>query len=293
MGDRVTRKPIEKSKITKESGRKANAPAKTRVERSVKENLPASDGLRYSAPALEKGLDIMEFLSERAKAYSLAQLAVEMGRTKGEIFRMLVVLEARGYVERTTEADEYQVTDKLLRIGLRRPQYRSLTEIARPFMERFAAETRYPCHLAIASDEQIVVIARAESPDLVGVTVRVGYRQPLLETGSGRCILAHLDEAPRQALIALLRRMGAKFDAAALEVDSDEIRTRGHVVEESRVMEGVWDISCPVSSQGQEEIVAALTTPYVRLVTNQVSKDVVAQKLKAAAAEISRKLNND
>ncbi len=247
--------------------------------------------LRYSAPALEKGLDILEFLSERARSYSLAQLAEEMGRTKGEIFRMLAVLEARGYVEREPETDNYQVTDKLLRIGLRRPKYRALTEISRAVMERFAAETRYPCHLAIASDEQIVVISRAESPDLVGVTVRVGYRQRLLETGSGRCILAYMDEAQRRHVLSILEHQPGSIDHAALEAERAQIRKNGFILEASRIMEGVWDISCPILSTGNEEFVAAITTPYVRLVINQLSKEEVAVRLREAAEEISARLS--
>lgn len=251
----------------------------------------AKGALRYSAPALEKGLDILEFLSERARSYSLAQLAEEMGRTKGEIFRMLAVLEVRGYVEREPETDYYQVTDKLLRIGLRRPKYRALTEIARSVMERFAAETRYPCHLAIASDEQIVVISRAESPDLVGVTVRVGYRQPLLETGSGHCILAYMEESQREHLLSLLRRRSGSLDLDALETERSKIRRNGFIIEASRIMEGVWDISCPILSTGNEEFVAAITTPYVRLVINELSKEEVAARLREAAEEISARLS--
>lgn len=251
----------------------------------------AGSALRYSAPALEKGLDILEFLSERARSYSLAQLAEEMGRTKGEIFRMLAVLEARSYVERAPETDNYQVTDKLLRIGVRRPKYRALTEIARPVMEQFAADTRYPCHLAIASDEQIVVIGRAESPDLVGVTVRVGYRQPLLETGSGRCILAHMEETQRTHLLSVLKREHGKVDLAALEEERKRLRKKGFVIEESRIMEGVWDISCPVLGSGSEKLAAAITAPYVRLVINRLSKEDVAARLRAAAEEISARLS--
>lgn len=248
-------------------------------------------GLRYSAPALEKGLDILEFLSGRVRSYSLAQLAEEIGRTKGEIFRMLAVLEARGYVERAPDTDDYQVTDRLLRVGLRRPKYRALTEMARSVMERFAAETRYPCHLAIASDEQIVVVSRAESPDLVGVTVRVGYRQSLLETGSGRCILAYMDDVQRDHVLSILKRQPNGLDTVQLDAERKQIREKGYIIEGSRIMEGVWDISCPILSTGNEEIVAAITTPYVRLVINQLSKEEVAGKLREAAEEISGKLS--
>ncbi|MCE9651197.1 MAG: IclR family transcriptional regulator [Parvibaculum sp.] len=246
-----------------------------------------TSGNRYSAPALEKGLDILEFLSAQGHAYSLAQLAGELGRTNGEIFRMLVVLEMRGYVARNRETDMYEVTDKLLSIGLQRPKYRAMTEVARPVMEKFAAETRYPCHLAIMSGGEIVVIGRVDSPDLVGVTVRVGYRQPALETGSGRCILAFMDEDRRRQALAAMHKKAGSAGFESLQTELDEIRRAGHLIGQSRIMDGVWDIAAPIVVKRGEEIVAALTAPYVSLVINPMSKQNVAKRLQAAAREIS------
>ncbi len=60
----------------------------------------AEDAARYSAPALEKGLDILEHLSSTRAALNLGELADALGRTRSEIFRMVAVLEARGYLDR-------------------------------------------------------------------------------------------------------------------------------------------------------------------------------------------------
>lgn len=247
-----------------------------------------TNGNRYSAPALEKGLDILEFLSAQGRAYSLAQLAGELGRTNGEIFRMLAVLEMRNYVARDRDTDMYQVTDKLLSIGLQRPKYRAMTEVARPVMEQFAAETRYPCHLAVLSGEEIVVIGRVDSPDLVGVTVRVGYRQPALETGSGRCILAFMSEARRRHALSTMRKQPGKAELSALQAELEETARDGHLIVKSRIMDGVWDIAAPIVGKRGEGFVAALTAPYVSLVINPMSKTHVAKRLQAAAKEISR-----
>ncbi len=46
---------------------------------------------RYSAPALEKGLDVLECLADGAAPQSLNALARALGRTSSEIFRMLDV----------------------------------------------------------------------------------------------------------------------------------------------------------------------------------------------------------
>jgi len=52
---------------------------------------------KYSAPALEKGLDILELLSEQEIGLTQVEIARSLDRTVGEIFRMLVVLQNRGF----------------------------------------------------------------------------------------------------------------------------------------------------------------------------------------------------
>jgi len=56
--------------------------------------------LQPGAPALEKGLDLLEALAGASRGLSQKQLAERVGRSVGEIFRMLVALERRGYVAR-------------------------------------------------------------------------------------------------------------------------------------------------------------------------------------------------
>jgi DNA-binding IclR family transcriptional regulator len=239
---------------------------------------------RYSAPALEKGLDIVEFLAEHPDGCTLVEVASGIARTKGEIFRMLAVLEARHYIERDSGDERYRVTDKLFRLGLRQPKYRALIETAAPFMDAFAQATRYPCHLAIPSGSQIVVVARAEGSDLVGITVKVGYRQSLLDTGSGLCLLAFMSGDDKDRAVNLLRAERRKISESELK----RIAKSGGVVEPSRIMEGVWDISCPIFHNG--EAVAALTVPYVTLKINATNREAIAKRLAVTATRISAAL---
>jgi DNA-binding IclR family transcriptional regulator len=58
----------------------------------------ANSSPKYTAPALDKGLDILEVLANADQPMSLNALAKAMGRTVSEIFRMAVTLEQRGYL---------------------------------------------------------------------------------------------------------------------------------------------------------------------------------------------------
>ena len=60
----------------------------------------AKEPTKYRAPALDKGLDIIELLAAAPAALSIAEISEGVGRSRGEIFRMLQVLEERDYIAR-------------------------------------------------------------------------------------------------------------------------------------------------------------------------------------------------
>ena len=53
---------------------------------------------RYAAPALDKGLDILELLASETEGLTRSEISRRLGRTVGELFRMMVCLEERGYI---------------------------------------------------------------------------------------------------------------------------------------------------------------------------------------------------
>ena len=78
------------------------------TERDVSMSETGSPGARstpkYFVPALDKGLDILELLSESSASMSQVDIARALGRNVSEIFRTLSALEARGYIRRTLAA---------------------------------------------------------------------------------------------------------------------------------------------------------------------------------------------
>ena len=73
----------------------------------------ANSSPKYTAPALDKGLDILEVLANADQSMSLNALAKAMGRTVSEIFRMAVTLEQRGYLI-LDDNDRYSLSLKML-----------------------------------------------------------------------------------------------------------------------------------------------------------------------------------
>ena len=53
----------------------------------------------YSAPALEKGLDILELLSNFSQGLTQAEIAIKLNKSVNEIYRMITTLKHREYVD--------------------------------------------------------------------------------------------------------------------------------------------------------------------------------------------------
>ncbi|HTN62589.1 MAG TPA: helix-turn-helix domain-containing protein, partial [Devosia sp.] len=92
----------------------------------------------YAVPAAEKALDILEFMAGQADGMTVTELAAGLGRTVHEIYRVMLVLEARGYLYRRANSDRYRLSLKLFELAHQMPAVGQLTDAALPIMSGLA-----------------------------------------------------------------------------------------------------------------------------------------------------------
>jgi DNA-binding IclR family transcriptional regulator len=243
---------------------------------------------RYRAPALEKGLDVLELLAAQTEPMTLTAIVKELGRSHGELFRMVQVLEHRGYIEQESGGEGYRLTDRLFSLGMQQPRNRTLLEIALPVMRQLAEAVGQSCHLAMHSLGDIVVVARIESAELLGFSVRIGYRRPLPKSASGSVLYAFQPEDVRRRWEAMFNPPLSRDELAKFRKDTDSIREHHVALTPSRFVVGVTDISAPVMRGGLAA--AALTVPYLNKMLPSVSPKETAERVREAAARISAQL---
>jgi DNA-binding IclR family transcriptional regulator len=242
---------------------------------------------RYRAPALSKGLDILELLAADPAGRAPSDIARTLGRTTSEIFRMLMVLRDRGYVDQRAEDDRYVLTLRLFELAHRHPPLRRLTVAAGELMQRLADRANQSVHLAIPDGDAVMVVAQVDGPDNHITSVRLGARFPMGETASGRVLAAWL--AP-EALEALLARL-PPADAPAFRGVLPAIRAAGAWEAESYSIRGVRNISAPIRDH-TGGVVAALTIPYLDRLTGgpHPPPEAARTALLDTAAQISHRL---
>jgi DNA-binding IclR family transcriptional regulator len=218
----------------------------------------------YKAPALEKGLDILECLASLRTPQSVSDIARNLGRSRSEIYRMVVVLEMRGYVERTDDPEKLQLSNRLFEVGLRSPPKMDLHEAALPVMSELASRLMQSIQLAVVSSDQIVVIARTESPDDVGFSVRLGHRRSIMKSASGLVLFSFATPIHREKMLDDLIASGASpEDLEVLKANAKTVGEAGYACLPSRMVEGVTDIGAPIFDSTRSGAVASLTVPFV------------------------------
>jgi DNA-binding IclR family transcriptional regulator len=218
---------------------------------------------QYRAPALDKGLDILELLSSAPAGLTRAEIVRELGRSQSEIYRMLERLVARHYVLRSLEGDRYSLSYKLFAQAARHPPLKRLLAPALPLMNRFSERARQSCHLGVYDRGDLTIVAQVDSPDNWGLTIRLGAHIDLLRTGSGRVMLAFQDEAARAVMLREHAGLACEtVTPRSFASTLSEIRARGYLQGESLQARGVVDISAPVL--GPDGALAVLTCPFVQ-----------------------------
>lgn len=241
---------------------------------AITPNTPATDD-KYRAPALEKGLDILEVLSGSSHGLTQAEMAKSLGRSPNEIYRMLNTLVRRGYISKSLTGERYQLSMKMFTLAHRHPPFRRLIDHALPLLKEAAKKTRQSCLLGIEHRGEIVISASIESPENWGLSLRTGSVIGLSNTGTGRVLAAFKSPRRREAMIdghELVDGEPEIVKSEFLEV-LDKVREHGYEKMPSGITIGVTNLSVPVLGHDGQSI-AALTCPYLERVDGVETPDV-------------------
>ncbi|MGH8789508.1 MAG: IclR family transcriptional regulator [Cupriavidus necator] len=226
---------------------------------------------RYRAPALDKGLDILELLAEYPDGLTRAEIVKALGRGQSEIYRMLERLVARQYVMRSPGGDRHALSLKLFALAHRHPPVNRLVTQALPLMDLYARQAEQSCHLGMYDRGNVLIVGQVPGPGAWGLSIRQGARVSLIDTGSGHVLLACQADTRRQQMLDEHHAVEGEVQIPREELEQTfaSIRELGYKQRDSLQSFGVTDISCPILDP-KGHAMAVLTSPYIRRIDRHV-----------------------
>ena len=218
-------------------------------------------------------MDILELLADADTGLTVSEISQRLKRRMSELFRIIIVLEQRQWLQKDPESSRYSVSYHVLKLAHRGTPARSLTLTAAPVMHELSMRMNQSCHLVVRSGTQGLVILRHENLKRhANLSVRLGAVINLMSSCSGHVLLAHMEpERAREPFETGAPPMGNFAGEAGQSLT--RIRRRGFEIQRSTITAGVTDISYPVRGF-DGSVVAALTIPYLHVLDDSLPTTV-------------------
>src|SRR5216684_4358080 len=193
--------------------------------------------------ALARGLDVIRAFRAGQPVMSLTEVAGAAGLARPTAGRIRLTLEELGYVRPADGG--FELTPRVLDLGMNYVLSRDLWQLAQPHMERLVARTGESSSIARLDGSDIVYVARVAVPKIVTLAVTIGTRFPAMQTSLGKVLLAALPPAEAERVIA--------EPSAALR----EVRARGWALTDEQLAPGIRSVAVPLRD-GDGKVIAAL-----------------------------------
>jgi len=198
--------------------------------------------------ALARGLDILASFGADHRSMSLSEVASAAGLARPTARRLLLTLEELGYVR--SGDGTFQLTPKVMNLGMAYVSALGLWDIARPHLESLVARTGESSSMAQLDGSDIVYVARVSVPKLIALRVEIGTHFPAVQTSQGKVLLAALPADQVAAVLSQPSRSGLPpyigWSPERLREELSEVRARGWALADSELAPGVRSVAVPV-----------------------------------------------
>ncbi|MFO1340952.1 MAG: IclR family transcriptional regulator C-terminal domain-containing protein [Burkholderiaceae bacterium] len=238
------------------------------------------------------GLKVIVVFGQERRPMTLSEVAERGGLTRATARRILLTLQALGYVGQHERL--FFLTAKVLELGYAYLSAQGIAELALPAMERLSAEIDESCSMSVLEGDDIVYVARVPTRRVMTISLGVGARLPAYATSMGRVLLGGLAETDLVQRLAGAERQ--KLTSFTL-TEADALRTRiradarqGWSMVKQELELGLISIAVPVAGRNGEVFAALNVGTQYRSGVEAHLKEQVLPALRATAEAISRAL---
>ena len=234
-----------------------------------------------------RGLEVIRSFSQKAPAQTLSEVAQRTGLTRAGARRILLTLQALGYVD--SDGRQFRLTPRILDLGFAYLSSMPFWSLAEPEMESLADEIGEACSAAVLEGTDVVYVLRVHTHKIMRTSLGVGSRLPAYCTALGRVLLAGLGEADlRQRLMesgVQRHTVHTVTDIDELVVRMGEVRQQGWSLVNQELEEGLISVAAPILNRSGR-VVAAIN------ISGQVNRtDVQAMQQRYLPALLQRARN--
>ena len=214
---------------------------------------------------------------------------------RSTVHRLVQVLVAQGFLQRTNGDRDYTLGPAVLTIGFEYLGSLDIVELARPVLTRLRDATGHSTHLCVLNKREIVYLSRYPGLSTTSSSIGVGTRLPAHATVIGRALLADLTPEELRKLYPAnaLERFTAKTPTtfAALQGLLIGDAKRGYVAADSFFEPGVTTVAASIRDKSNRVVAAVSVTALGVTIPPAELHGELSKKVMYAADTISMMLD--
>lgn len=266
----------------------------TRAARDA--GVPETDSLDQGedaalAPALARGLRVLELLADHPAGLNLVEIAARLGLPVNSTQRLGLTLCSLGYARRDPLSKRFLLTSKLLAVGGRGLGERGLVERAWDVMRELRDQVGETVLLGVLQGNEVICLEQVPARHPFKFMVDPGLRAPLYSNAPGKALWAFLPKAEREALLAQApfapRTSHTLVSRADLAHELAQVRQRGFATDREEDLEGCHCVAAPVfDHRGRPMAALWISGPAGRLPVSLFA--TLGPQVQAHAARLSQ-----
>lgn len=240
-----------------------------------------------------RGLEVIRSFSQQAPTQTLSEVALRTGLTRAGARRILLTLQALGYVD--SDGRQFRLTPRILDLGFAYLSSMPFWSLAEPEMEALADEVGESCSAAVLEGSDVVYVLRVHTHKIMRTSLGVGSRLPAYCTALGRVLLAGLDEADlRKRLLASGVQRHTEHtitDIETLVASIAEVRRQGWALVNQELEEGLISVAAPILGRSGRVVAAINISGQVNRTDVQAMQQRYLPALMQHSRSISARIN--
>lgn len=240
-----------------------------------------------------KSFAVLEFLATVKTPKDLGLISSELRMNKSTLYRFLSTLVKLGYANKDSQTGRYSLGSKVVWLASRFLESLDIRTLSHPLLERLVEVTGETVQLAILDNYEVVYVDKVDGHQPVRRFSSLGDRMPAHCTGSGKALLASLDEDEWSTYI---KNIGLKSytpntiqDAATFYKEMRAIRECGYAIDNCENEEGIRCVAASITNHLGKAVAAISVSGWT--VTMTPERDTqIAPLIRQTAREISELL---
>lgn len=249
-----------------------------------------------TVPAVERALDVMEYLAGSTSAKTLKTLTEDLGIPSASLFRIIKNLAARGYLIQVSERPpKYMLGHKIAQLSASYADKYTIGNVVKPYMEKLSKETNQTAQFAVCRGNEFIYIDQVLSAAPVNFIAHL-YTPMAINTSAGaKCILAEMPKEVQEEFLkaAVLERKTERTIVNKEDMlrELRKTKERGYGMDNEEFNWGIGCIAAPVFGTDGECVGAVGITGRIDDYKSPVNFERLKRLVIETAGSMSAKVN--